>query len=61
MSKPVFVETSKGCINLSLVREIVDVEDHHVRFWFDAEHFVELPSNEWVSIRSKMAHLMLWD
>jgi hypothetical protein len=58
MPEPVFVETSKGCINFSLVREIAGVGEH-VRFWFDAEHFVEIPQDEWLSVRGRILDLFV--
>jgi hypothetical protein len=55
MPEPVFVETSKGCVNFSLVREIAGVGED-VRFWFDAEHFVEIPQDEWLRVRGRILH-----
>jgi hypothetical protein len=55
MTKPVFVETSKGLINLALIEHITERGDH-VSFWFDAkENNVEVPIQEWAGIRAKMA------
>jgi hypothetical protein len=60
MPNPVFIETSKGCVNLSLVREIVDA-GKHVRFWFDTEHHVEIPQDEWLSVRGRILHLFVME
>jgi hypothetical protein len=54
MEKLMFVETSKGLINLSLVRNIV-IDEGDVIIMFDIETDVVIPVDEWHSIRIKMA------
>jgi hypothetical protein len=53
MSKPRFVETSMGFINLSQVRRVV-VGTTTVALWFDQSHCVEISLNEWSSVFGKM-------
>ena len=55
MNKPVFVETSVGLINLSLVTRMMEGPDD-VRVWFsgDGNGDVKIPEREWPSVRDKM-------
>jgi len=44
MNSPVFVSTSKGYINLLLVRHVEILrETKSYRLWFDKEHSVDVP------------------
>jgi hypothetical protein len=53
MNKPVFVETSEGLINLSLIYRIVESKSA-VGLWFDPAYSINLPVREWDSVRDKM-------
>jgi hypothetical protein len=61
MTNPVFVETSAGFINLSMVQLIrkSKSENNVVRFCFAEENLVSISETEWHTIRDKMAHLIL--
>lgn len=52
MTNPMFVHTSKGLINLSLV-ELVEEGDGSVRLVFNNKAIV-IPEKEWFSIHSRM-------
>jgi hypothetical protein len=59
MSKPLFVETSVGLINLALIRW-VKVKAGEVYISFEQTRtgadFIELPRDEWEKIKARMVN-----
>jgi hypothetical protein len=57
MSNPMFVETSNGLVNLSLVQTIRKAPSGNVAFWFEGvTDRLEIPEKEWHRIRGGMAN-----
>ena len=60
MERPLFVETSKGYINLARSWHITEgkVEgkvERVVHFWLDDENDIAISEDEWEKVRSTMA------
>jgi hypothetical protein len=56
MTNPLFVETSAGLINLSLVQTIKKHPNGQMALWFEEEEScVLIPEKEWQSVWTKMA------
>jgi hypothetical protein len=58
MTNPMFVETSKGYINLIQVRVIEQLEEV-VRFNFSGSEHIDLPIREGEKILRRMVYLLL--
>ena len=60
MDKPMFVETSNGLVNLSLVQTITKAPSGNVAFWFEGvTDRLEISEKEWHRIRGGMANMGL--
>ena len=60
MTNPMFVETSNGLVNLSLVQTIRTAQSGNVAFWFEGvTDRLEIPEKEWHRIRGGMANMGL--
>jgi hypothetical protein len=58
MTKPMFVETSVGWINLSLVWRIqVSERTKIASIWYDASHSVDITIDDWYVIYKKIAEM----
>jgi hypothetical protein len=60
MERPLFVETSKGYVNLARIWHITEgkVEgkvEGVVHFWLDDENDIAISADEWEKVRSTMA------
>jgi hypothetical protein len=56
MDRPMFVETSNGLVNLSLVQTIRKAPSGNIAFWFEGvTDRLEIPEKEWHRIRGGMA------
>jgi hypothetical protein len=58
MTNPMFVETSKGYINLIQVR-VIEQHEHVVRFNFSGSEHIDLPKREGEKILTRMVYMML--
>jgi hypothetical protein len=57
MTNPIFVETSAGLVNLTLVQTIRKAPSGNIAFWFeDVTDRLEIPEKEWHRIRGGMAN-----
>jgi hypothetical protein len=55
-NRPLFVETSKGYINLALIWHITEGKaEGVVHLWLDGENDIALPIDEWLGIHGQMA------
>jgi hypothetical protein len=57
--RPLFIATSKGFVNLSLVQHIKPPERGLVRFVFGENEYVDLPAKEAQGIEATMVNELL--
>ena len=60
MTNPMFVETSAGLVNLTLVQTIRKAPSGNIAFWFEGvTDRLEITEKEWHRIRGGMANMGL--